>query len=47
MKASQIEMVCSFCSAKVEYGKSVCDDCKKKYKIGQYDMANDGCGCDG
>lgn len=41
------DMVCTFCNAKIDYGKSVCDACAKKFNIGRYDMANDGCGCDG
>ena len=41
------DMVCTFCSAKIEYGKSVCDACAKKFNIGKYDMGSDGCGCDG
>lgn len=41
------DMVCTFCNAKIDYGKSVCDSCAKKYNIGTYDMSNDGCGCDG
>ncbi len=40
------DMVCTFCNAKIDYGKSVCDACAKKFNIGKYDMSNDGCGCD-
>ena len=39
-------MVCTFCDAKVDYGKSICDACAKKYHIGSYDLSKDGCGCD-
>ncbi|AIF83769.1 hypothetical protein NTE_01708 [Candidatus Nitrososphaera evergladensis SR1] len=39
-------MVCTFCNAKIDYGKSVCDACAKKFNIGKYDMSKDGCGCD-
>lgn len=41
------DMVCTFCNAKIDYGKSVCDACAKKFNIGKYDMGSDGCGCDG
>jgi hypothetical protein len=41
------DMVCTFCNAKIEYGKSVCDACAKKFNIGKYDMGSNGCGCDG
>jgi hypothetical protein len=40
-------MVCAFCNAKIDYGKSVCDACAKKFNIRTYDMSMDGCGCDG
>lgn len=40
------DMVCTFCNAKIDYGKSVCDACAKKFNIGTYDMSSDGCGCD-
>lgn len=40
------DMVCTFCNAKIDYGKSVCDACAKKFNIGKYDMGSDGCGCD-
>jgi predicted amidophosphoribosyltransferase len=47
LKQLAADMVCTFCNAKIDYGKSVCDACAKKYNIGAYDMGSDGCGCDG
>lgn len=39
--------VCAFCdTALTNESDSVCADCRRKYKIGSYDVGKDGCGCD-
>ena len=39
-------VACAFCNTEIPFGRSICPDCMKKYKITSYDFATDGCGCD-
>lgn len=46
--------VCAFCDEEIttneadeKSSRSICMNCSRKYNINTYDLAEEGCGCDG